>query len=165
MKNLWIAVMGLSLLASCANGEAEPKANAEATILPETLNQSLLRDSEIIKDCKQEAVLANFSELTCVGIIFPANMEDRDAKEAFAADLAADYAKTIVAKGWSLTTDWKLMKVFEKSATENCSTKVKIMAWVVDESKPMADRNFETSRLSFLRDSKEVCGDKRKAVP
>ena len=165
MKKIKIIALGILLLASCANGDVQQDSESRAAILPNTLTQTLLRDSEIIKECKHEAVLADFSELTCVEIRFPANTGDRDAKEVFAANLTSEYAKSIVDKGWTLTTDWKLMKVFEKPVSEDCSAKVKIMAWLVDETKPVAERNFETSRLSFLRDKAELCGDKRKAKP
>lgn len=163
MKQFLPAILGALLLSACSVDAAEDDGPKAATILPETLGLPLLRDSAIIADCKHEAILAGFAELTCVDIIFPAELSSSEGKESFASALSSLYAARITEEGWALTTDWDMLKAFEKPVSEDCSTKVKIMTWMVDEAKPVADRNFETSRFAFIRDEAAVCGDKRKA--
>lgn len=163
MRVLLSPLMMTLLLTAGTEATAQSASAKTEMILPKSLNLDLIQRGQIIPECDFEKVLATPAEITCVGIAFPETSVDSDSQEVFAVDLTRQYADAVASKGWTSTTDWPLVKGFEKPVTDECSETIKILTWLVDETKAVEKRNFATSRFTFLLENGTVCGDKRKA--
>lgn len=162
MKTFFTPLMAALILTSCSSGSEQNSSDQSLTLLPDSVNLVLSEGSEIIRDCGlEEMIKLEGKQVTCTSIPFPENLSDAKSKEAFAIDLINQYAETLANKGWDIKTDWPLVKSFEKPLNEECSKKFQIITWLVDETKPVEMRNFESSRLTFILVNEPVCGDKR----
>jgi len=149
---------GSVILSACSNSEA--KSPSTSTILTETIDLALHQNSQIISDCDVSEVLeTDGNNIICVSL--PSKTETIDP-EKLAIDTSRYYADAMISKGWSAPTQWPLVYRFEKPISNECSNVIKLLAWVVDETKAPEDRRFPTSRITFIEKQNPVCGDKRK---
>lgn len=156
MTPLKLTLLSALMLSACS-------ASSTQNILPNTLNLAPLESGEIIDNCKVDHILdTTEKEIICVPLPFPDTLKTTSDKEVFAVDISRQYADAIIAKGWTAVTEWPLVYSFEKPVDGDCSTSLQIMTWLVDETKSVEDRNFETSRITFIEKQNPICGDKRK---
>jgi hypothetical protein len=133
-------------------------------ILPDSLNLPLFDDSQFIPECDVSKVLEiSGNTITCVTLPFPKTVTTSSGRDTFAIDVARHYADAIISKDWTAVTEWPLVYKFEKPISDDCSETIQLLAWVVDEAKAPEDRNFPTSRITFIEKQTPVCGNKRKA--
>ena len=136
----------------------------ELTIFPDSVELNLYPDSQIIDDCDVSQILETAgNNIVCVSFPFPSTLTDADAKRDFAVDVSRHYADELISKNWTTTTKFPLVYNFEKEISDECSNAVQLLAWVVDENKPVEKRHFPTSRITFVEKQNPICGDKRKA--
>ncbi len=146
-------------LAGCSN--APTKISGE-TILPNSLNLQLMSGTTREADCKVDHIFETSGRnIECVVIDFPEGMTGVDEKDQHALDLTRQYADAISAMGWRAEPLGDYIVNFEKPVSDDCSTSLQLMTWVVDEAKPVQDRHFPSTRFTFIEVHEPSCGADR----
>lgn len=154
-------IAGSLLVASISLSACSSPTPAAPTILAGTADLALYEDSQIIPECDVSKILeTNGNNIVCVTLPSTTGTEN---SEEIAIKTSRHYADAMINNGWAAPTQWPLVYRFEKAVSDECSTVVQLLAWVVDEAKAQEDRNFPTSRITFVETQSPVCGDKRKA--
>lgn len=149
-------------LSACSGSSADSA--LAPYVLTDSLDMAVYTDSQIIPECDVSKVLETTGNtISCVTLPFPEAITDSSGRETYAEDVSRHYADAIIDKGWIAVTEWPLVYKFEKPVSEDCSKVIQLLAWVVDEAKAPEDRNFPTSRITFIEKQAPVCGDERKA--
>ena len=160
MKIISIALTSALLLSACSPASTS---DTPLTLRPETINIAPIGAATIRSDCQIEGILKTTGNIiTCVTLPFPEAVTSAADREDHAEDIARQYADMLISKGWSVTSAWPLIYVFEKPVSDECSNTVQFMTWVLDMKKAPEDRNFDTSQITFSEREALVCGDKRR---
>ncbi len=159
MNILKVLLAGSLFLAGCSKTPTQTPAE---TIFPNSLKLMLMSGTTRTADCKVDHIFETSGRnIECVVIDFPEGMTDIDAKEQHALGLTRQYADAISAMGWRAEPLGDYIVNFEKPVSDECSTSLQLMTWVVDEAKPVKDRHFPSTRFTFIEKHEPACGADR----